>query len=293
MHQGFIPRGDGDCGDKTTDDEHGANDDLAHVLPLQTAQLIGLAGEIGARGEKFLADERVVAGRDEERKLTRHRGTRDLNRPHGVARLGENQTLGEEAAHVKAGGGLLPNDEPRAIGRVTELFVGDVVDEIRVVCVGATGAEIRGMDGLASGTHHQRTAGRHLDASVVFRGRLGDSSQHRDSRDRLQVIHVLNARNIKDRSAHLRCPADRFVDRGEAGDLANRDGVPASGPVDEEEYGATEEGQDEEEGKPLHIDATRDREHHAGLSRRVALCNASIRSLRHGIDHESILVRGA
>ena len=84
------------------DDDARGHDELADVLTLEAAELVGLAGEIRRSGEEFLANERVVARRDEERQLLRLRGAGDLNGANAVAGFGQNQRLGEEASQSRS-----------------------------------------------------------------------------------------------------------------------------------------------------------------------------------------------
>src|SRR5258705_1493225 len=67
------------------------NDRLRDVLRAHRPQENGLAGQVGARRIELLADQGVVAGRDEERELGGVRLAGDLDGPGRLPRLRQDQ----------------------------------------------------------------------------------------------------------------------------------------------------------------------------------------------------------
>src|SRR5262249_58067801 len=104
------------------------------VLSLEAPQLVRLSRQVRRRGEKLFADQRVIAGGDEEGQLRCFGGAGDLNRADRVPRFGQNQRLGEKRSGIEAGGRFLAHHVPRQIGDVRELFFGDAVNAVFVVC---------------------------------------------------------------------------------------------------------------------------------------------------------------
>ena len=61
-------------------------------------------------------------------------------------------------------------------------------------------------------------------------------SEHRDTGDRLKVVHVLDAIDVEDRTTHFRGAPDRFIDGFEAGDLSDPHRHATAGEHDEDEH---------------------------------------------------------
>src|SRR5258706_8202054 len=74
----------------------GDEEDLDGVRGLEAAQEFRVLGEVRAGGVVLLADQRVVAGHHEERKLVHVGRARDLDGADLVTRLREEQRLREE-----------------------------------------------------------------------------------------------------------------------------------------------------------------------------------------------------
>ena len=109
---------------------------LGHVLALYGAQLDRVLGKRRAGSVELLAYQGVIAGRDEERQLVDHRGSRYLDRAGGEPGLREDQGFGVEGAEVEIGRRPLPHHYAVDARDEAELVVGEVADVVFLVVVG-------------------------------------------------------------------------------------------------------------------------------------------------------------
>ena len=86
------------------------------------------------------------------------------------------------------------------------------------------------MHGLACAGHHQGAGVRYFNVGVVLGGSLGNLAQDGDAGHRLDVVHVLNAGNEQNWTAHFRSATDGFINRVQPGDFANNNRVPRARP---------------------------------------------------------------
>src|SRR5262245_20355276 len=87
-------------------------EDLDRVGSLEASEEPRVLGEVRARRVVFLADQRVVARHDEERKLVDVRRARDLDGSDLVPRLGQEQGLREEGAQEEVRRGTVAEHHP-------------------------------------------------------------------------------------------------------------------------------------------------------------------------------------
>ena len=224
----------------------GHHDQLADILPLETAQLLGVAAQVSAGREEFLAHQRIVAGRHEERELRRHGGAGDLDGADPVAGLGQQQGFGEKGSHVEAGGRLVSQQHAVDSGYVAELLVGEVVDHVLVVALRAAGFQVGLLHHLSSGGHDQRAADRDVQPGVILGDGAGDVSQQGETGQGLNVVHVHDPRHEDHRPPHLGSAAHGFIDSFQARDLAHEQFSASGRQLDEEDDKETDGAADDE-----------------------------------------------
>ena len=149
----------------------------------------------------------------------------------GIARLGQKQRFGVEGALVEDGGRLLAHDHTVDTGRVAKLVIGQVIDHIIAVKIGATGVKICLFDHL-SGSHHDKGTGdRHFELCFVFGGEPGHPRENSQPGYGLDIVHILRAGDIENFLAHFGGPANCLIDRLQPGNFADEQLSPRLGPV--------------------------------------------------------------
>jgi hypothetical protein len=240
-NQSFAHRGRHDS-DQTEEEK----ERLPDVLAADRSEEHGLARQVGAGRVELLADERVVARRDEERKLRGIRGSRDLDGSRRLAGLGHDERLREEVSDEEIGRRALAHHAPRNRRRVGELIVGHVVHHLLAEQVRPALRKVGRAHRLTRAHVGERVAVRAIQIGAVACTRARHVAEDREGRDGLDVAHAGDSGDEEHLASQLRGASDGFVDRVQARDAPDVERLPHPRELDRTQNQGGEEDRGDE-----------------------------------------------
>lgn len=193
-------------------------------MPHDASQKSRFAGEVGACGVEFVADNHVVASGDEEGNLGGSGGSSDLNRADSLSCFRENHRLRIVVTEEETCRDFLSKHNAGDGGGERKLLIREVSHVVRVVEIGSALNGIGVLNRLLCNREHLRVEDRDDGASAEGSGRSQDVTDDSEGlqRNNLDAASIDGRPDIAEYgSAHLSGATQGFINGVESVDASD------------------------------------------------------------------------